>query len=130
MDEAGEDPQGGQSAHLLNLEADGAAVPDQPAEGGEIDDAPAEMTTLGETEVETTRRRGSSRRNHSVDETPADSTGNEASAESAQVGDEGATLLDDSSCPGRCNVEILRARGSMSEASRLRASPSKATSGR
>ena len=55
MDEAGEDPQGGASAHMLNLEADGASVPDQPAEGGEyaapadmttsVDEAPANMTT-------------------------------------------------------------------------------------
>jgi len=44
MDEAGEDPQGGASAHMLNLEADGASVPDQPAEGGEYA-APADMTT-------------------------------------------------------------------------------------
>ena len=34
--------QGGLSAHLLNLEADGAAVPDQPAEGGDVE-APAEV---------------------------------------------------------------------------------------
>jgi hypothetical protein len=55
MDDSGEDPQGGQSAHLLNLEADGAMVPDQPAEGGAYDapadnapadNAPADMTTL------------------------------------------------------------------------------------
>ena len=44
MDEAGEDPQGGASAHMLNLEADGASVPDQPAEGGDYA-APADMTT-------------------------------------------------------------------------------------
>jgi len=50
MDDSGEDPQSGQSAHLLNLEADGAMVPDQPAEGGAYDapadNAPADMTTL------------------------------------------------------------------------------------
>ena len=45
MDEAHEDPQGGMSAHLFNLEADGAATPDQPAEGGEYD-APADMASL------------------------------------------------------------------------------------
>jgi hypothetical protein len=44
MDDSGEDPQGGMSAHLLNREADGAAVPDQPAEGGEYE-PPADMTT-------------------------------------------------------------------------------------
>jgi hypothetical protein len=43
-EDAHEDPQGGVSAHMLNLEADGASVPDQPAEGGEYD-APAGMTT-------------------------------------------------------------------------------------
>jgi hypothetical protein len=54
-EDAHEDPQGGASAHMLNLEADGASVPDQPAEGGEydapanmatnVDEAPADMTT-------------------------------------------------------------------------------------
>jgi hypothetical protein len=42
--DAGDDPQSGLSAHLLNLEADGAAVPDQPAEGGDVE-APAETIT-------------------------------------------------------------------------------------
>ena len=42
--DAGDDPQGGLSAHLVNLEADGAAVPDQPAEGGDVE-APAEAIT-------------------------------------------------------------------------------------
>jgi len=42
--DAGDDPQGGLSAHLVNLEADGAAVPDQPAEGGDVE-APAETIT-------------------------------------------------------------------------------------
>jgi hypothetical protein len=43
-EDAHEDPQGGASAHMFNLEADGASVPDQPAEGGEYA-APADMTT-------------------------------------------------------------------------------------
>jgi hypothetical protein len=43
-EDAHEDPQGGMSAHLLNLEADGAAMPDQPAEGGDYG-APANMTS-------------------------------------------------------------------------------------
>jgi hypothetical protein len=62
---AHEDPQGGASAHMLNLEADGASVPDQPAEGGDYD-APADMTT-------------------NVDDAPADMTTNvdEAFAEAA-----------------------------------------------
>ena len=42
--DAGDDPQSGLSAHLVNLEADGAAVPDQPAEGGDVQ-APAEAIT-------------------------------------------------------------------------------------
>jgi hypothetical protein len=60
MDDSHEDPQGGLSAHLLNLEADGAAVPDEPAEGGDFenrvespsvgDEAPGETT--GETPSE------------------------------------------------------------------------------
>jgi hypothetical protein len=45
MDEAGEDPQGGLSAHLYNLQADGEAFPDQPAEGRDVDESPADMTT-------------------------------------------------------------------------------------
>ena len=97
--EAGEDPQSGQSAHLFNLEADGAAFPDQPAEGGEIDESPVESSTLGETEVETTAVEEAPAETTTVDETPAESTGDEASAESAQVGDEGATLLDEAAPP-------------------------------
>ncbi|HET9778540.1 MAG TPA: hypothetical protein VFP81_04580 [Propionibacteriaceae bacterium] len=79
MDDSGEDPQGGMSAHLMNLEADGAAVPDQPAEGGEYEptsvaeEMPAETT--GDEEV-----RG---------ETAA--TG-EIPAEPVAIGDEAATL--------------------------------------
>jgi hypothetical protein len=56
IDDSHEDPQGGLSAHLLNLEADGAAVPDQPAEGGDFenrvetpsvgDNAPGETTAF------------------------------------------------------------------------------------
>jgi hypothetical protein len=45
--EAGDDDQGGLSAHLLNLEADGAAVPDQPAEGGVVE-TPAEAVAAVE----------------------------------------------------------------------------------
>jgi hypothetical protein len=50
MEEAGEDPQGGLSAHLLNLQADGSAVPDQPAEGGEYEpaDEPTDTTLSAE----------------------------------------------------------------------------------
>jgi hypothetical protein len=42
--DAGDDPQGGLSAHLVNVEADGAAVPDQPAEGDDVE-AQAEART-------------------------------------------------------------------------------------
>jgi hypothetical protein len=45
--EAGDDDQAGVSAHLLNLEADGAAVPDQPAEGGVVE-TPAEAVAAVE----------------------------------------------------------------------------------
>jgi hypothetical protein len=58
MDDAHEDPQGGLSAHLINLEADGSTVPDQPAEGGDyeppeegaavVEEAAADTSTLGE----------------------------------------------------------------------------------
>jgi hypothetical protein len=90
--EAGDDPQGGMSAHLMNLEADGAAVPDQPAEGGDIDEpsvassrldqAPAEAAAVGETPAEP-----------AAEETLLEATAQEAPAESASVGDETATLL-------------------------------------
>jgi hypothetical protein len=71
IDDSGEDPQGGMSAHLLNLEADGAAVPDQPAEGGDYE-APADITAsptgVGE-------------------ELPAETTIEEFRAETAAAGD-------------------------------------------
>jgi hypothetical protein len=95
IDDSGEDPQGGMSAHLLNLEADGAAVPDQPAEGGDIDEtlettavgeAPVETTTVAETPVETTVAEDAS------GETAA---GAEVPAEPVAVGDEAVTLLDE-----------------------------------
>ena len=106
MDEAHEDPQGGMSAHLFNLEADGAATPDQPAEGGEYDapadglsrrrsfrrgnrqigtEAPAEATSVGEqAPAETT----------TADESPVGTAAaDEALAGQTPVGDEGAALL-------------------------------------
>ncbi len=75
MDDSGEDPQGGMSAHLLNLEADGAAVPDQPAEGRDYE-APADMTTL----VDDSLAEGAAK---ITDEAPAEPTsvGEEMSAE-------------------------------------------------
>jgi hypothetical protein len=84
MDDSGEDPQGGMSAHLLNLEADGAAVPDQPAEGGDIDET-LETAAVGETPVETTV----------AEDASGEAAGGEAPAEPVAVGDEAVTLLDE-----------------------------------
>jgi hypothetical protein len=107
MDEAHEDPQGGMSAHLFNLEADGAATPDQPAEGGEYD-APADMASLvDEAFDEATAKFGTETPAEatSVDEqAPAETTtadespvgtaaADEALAGQTPVGDEGAALL-------------------------------------
>ena len=39
---AGDDPQGGETAHDESLEANGEPVPDQPAEGGEVSDDASE----------------------------------------------------------------------------------------
>jgi hypothetical protein len=113
MDEAHEDPQGGMSSHLMNLEADGAAMPDQPAEGGEYDapadmttrvdeafaeaavnvgvESPAEATSVGEeTPAETT----------TVDESPVGTpAADEALAGQAPVGDEGALLGETAAAP-------------------------------
>jgi hypothetical protein len=75
-DDAHEDPQGGMSAHMFNLEADGTSVPDQPAEGGD-DNSPADMmTSVGEAPAET-----------SVGEAPAE-TGGEAPADMTATIDE------------------------------------------
>jgi hypothetical protein len=88
MDDSGEDPQSGMSAHLLNLEADGAAVPDQPAEGGEYEapaDMTAEPTSVGEEmPAETTTGNGEVR-----GETDA---AGEQSADPVAVGDEAAAV--------------------------------------
>jgi hypothetical protein len=85
IDDSGEDPQGGMSAHLLNLEADGAAVPDQPAEGRDIDET-LETAAVGEAPVETTVAEDAS------GETAA---GGEAPAEPVAVGEEAVSLLDE-----------------------------------
>ena len=85
MDDSGEDPQGGMSAHLLNLEADGAAVPDQPAEGGDIEET-LETAAVGEAPVETTV---------AADASGEPAVGGEAPAEPIAVGDEAVTLLDE-----------------------------------
>jgi hypothetical protein len=99
--EAGEDPQSGLSAHLVNLEADGSAFPDQPAEGGDIDEIPAETSTLDELplEVATVDESASLTTTEetppetTLDETSREGSTEEAPAGSAQVGDEGAMLL-------------------------------------
>jgi hypothetical protein len=106
MDEAHEDPQGGMSAHLMNLEADGAAMPDQPAEGGEYD-APAGMTSVEEPFAEAADRNGVEAPAEATsvgEETLAETTtvdaapvgaaaADEALAGQTPAGDEGATLL-------------------------------------
>jgi hypothetical protein len=99
--EAGEDPQAGLSAHLVNLEADGAAFPDQPAEGGDIEETLVETSTLGEAPVdvgiideiasETTTEETPPET--TIDEPPQEGSTEETPAGSAQVGDEGAMLL-------------------------------------
>jgi hypothetical protein len=94
MAEAGEDPQAGLSAHLMNLEADGAAVPDQPAEGGDIEETSVETSTFDETPVDAPDEPPAEA--SAVDLTPAETTTvDEGAAESASVGNEGATLLDE-----------------------------------
>jgi hypothetical protein len=102
MDEAGEDPQSGMSAHLYNLEADGAATPDQPAEGGDIDETPADTTTLvGEAPADITSvGEGTPAETTPLQEAPVEATAvEEALAGQAQVGDEGATLLGEAAPP-------------------------------
>jgi hypothetical protein len=89
MDDSGEDPQSGQSAHLLNLEADGAMVPDQPAEGGAYDapadNAPADMTTLVDEAFAAAEAK-------ITDEAPAEATGEEMPAGEAPAE---ATSIDE-----------------------------------
>jgi hypothetical protein len=102
MDEAGEDPQGGMSAHLYNLEADGAATPDHPAEGGDIDEGPADTTTLvGEARPDmTSDGEGTPAETTSLQEASVETIAvEEAVAGQAQVGDEGATLLGEAAPP-------------------------------
>jgi len=94
-DDAHDDPQGGMSAHMLNLEADGSSVPDQPAEGGD-DNSSADMTTtVGEAPAETSFGEAPADMTASVDEAfaeAADRIGVEAPADISGAGD--ATLSD------------------------------------
>jgi hypothetical protein len=89
---AGDDDQGGLSAHLLNLEADGAAVPDQPAEGGDVE-TPAEAVAAVEETLDEAVPVGE----ESPIETASDSEvaepapANEAMAEAASADDAAAT---------------------------------------
>jgi hypothetical protein len=84
-DEAGEDPQAGRSAHLYNLEADGAAFPDQPAEGGDIEAFADQATgsgSIAESADDMTTR---------IDEAFAEAAANigvESPTEATSVGDE------------------------------------------
>jgi hypothetical protein len=114
-DDAHEDPQGGLSAHLLNLEADGAAVPDQPAEGGEFEnrvesetaaafvgETPSEMPTIG-------------------DETPTDVTlapesaepgaTEEAVADSTPTSDEDTVASSEPSAPAEAGASKYQGEG-------------------
>jgi len=75
--DAGDDPQGGLSAHLVNLEADGAAVPDQPAEGGEVETPAETITEIEEALFETS----------AGDETPTEAAPEPDFAEPAMAGD-------------------------------------------
>ncbi len=120
LDEAGEDPQGGMSAHLMNLEADGAAMPDEPAEGGDIEETSAEAPTFNETPDDMTTLvdeafaeaaakltdEGPAEAPSVGEQTPAETTtvdessvgttaADGALAGQTPVGDEGATLLDE-----------------------------------
>jgi hypothetical protein len=101
MDDSGEDPQGGMSAHLMNLEADGAAVPDQPAEGGDYE-APADMTipvddALAEAPAGITDE-APAEPTRVAEEMPAETTNQEvrgetaAAAEPVAAGDEAAAV--------------------------------------
>jgi hypothetical protein len=93
MDEAGEDPQGGMSAHLYNLEADGAAMPDQPAEGGEYDESPVRTTTLDETPVEATTLEETPLA--TTDELPVETTTFDESSVGTTAADVGTTAADE-----------------------------------
>jgi hypothetical protein len=107
MDDSGEDPQGGMSAHLLNLEADGAAVPDQPAEGGEYE-APADMTTplddafaegAAEVSDETPAEPMSVAEEMPAETTVHEEVRGETPAEPVAIGDEAATLGEAPAAP-------------------------------
>ena len=129
--DAGDDPQGGLSAHLVNLEADGAAVPDQPAEGGDVE-APAEaITEIEESLFETSVG----------EETPTEAAPEPEIAEPVTADDEPrprSRRIQTLSPPTRLPRQSLppwRARGtrvrvSTSDTSHPRASRSRGTSGR
>jgi hypothetical protein len=82
--DAGDDPQGGLSAHLVNLEADGAAVPDQPAEGGEVETPAETITEIEEALFETS----------AGDETPTEAAPEPDFAEPAMAGDAAEVLVE------------------------------------
>jgi len=109
----------------MNLEADGEAFPDQPAEGGDIDEAPADTTTLvGEAPADLTTRvdeafdeaaaritggaptetmnvgEETPTYTTTVDESPVGTTAaDEALAGQTPVGDEGAVLGETAAAP-------------------------------
>jgi hypothetical protein len=92
MDDSHEDPQGGLSAHLLNLEADGAAAPDEPAEGGDIENS-VQTTVAGETPLEAIPVEEVPAQAAIAEEAPAQATTDAAAAEPAAMSEENPTLL-------------------------------------
>jgi hypothetical protein len=105
MDEAGEDPQGGMSAHLYNVEADGEAFPDQPAEGGEVDESPASVATQVDkafTEAAANIGVESPVEETTINEVPSTETGPSAEAEGAPnpgSDQDGALLTESAAAP-------------------------------
>jgi hypothetical protein len=93
MDDAHEDPQGGLSAHLLNLEADGAAVADQPAEGGDVEDRLETLSVSDEALGEAPAFVGETPPEMPIlgEETPTDTT---LAAESAEPAASGEPVAD------------------------------------
>ena len=93
--EAGDDDQGGVSAHLLNLEADGAAVPDQPAEGGVVE-TPAEAVAAVEEALDEAVPVGEERpiETASGSEVAEPAPADEATADAASADDDAAAATE------------------------------------
>ena len=98
------------SAHMMNLQADGAAFPDQPAEGGDMDDSPADVTTrVDDAFAEAAEKIGVDAPGEAA---TAEGLSDEASAEPATGSDQDGALLtvSEAKCryraPARFNDEI------------------------